>query len=286
MLSSHQEAEIYTSPNSSEATVYMEASNVSNETAPQLNIDFDNIENILDFNVCPLPELEPEPEPEPEPAVVVNNDIPRQRPPRLRRITAEEAVPLLELQPVIYKLSREQSHKGKVDYDEKKFRCSICGHGFMRSSNLHRHMRIHTGDKPYSCQICRQRFSRSDYKEAHVKSHYNKKMQCCCICSKVYLDLTRFVDHCRLHDESDYISVAVTETANEANFKNQVQIAEDGILASTYAEQLMLSSCARIEKIDNSYDEDSVVYVGNPIRSSRRSFTNCQFTYVVVQRYS
>ena len=125
-------------------------------------------------------------------------------------------------------------------------------------------MRTHTGDKLYACEVCRKRFSRSDYKLNHAQYHLKDKIHCCCVCGKMYFDIAKFTDHCRLHDDSEYIRIAMSN-ASEPNFKRQIQIAEDDILASTFKEELELTSCVTIEKIDNSTKEEYILCVENPI---------------------
>ena len=236
------------------------ASNVYNEAPQTVNAenipDFDNIEDILDFNLCSPTEA---------------SDDNKQHPPRLRKMVAQEPVKLLELKPIIDnyvddEIQHEIEHDAdsEIEIKSRRFQCIVCGSKFVRSTHLHRHMRLHTGAKPYACSICRKRFSRSDYMSTHALSHYTDRLHCCCVCGEVYDDLARFADHCRSHDDSEYIRIAMSNT-NKDSKTYQVQVVEDEIPVTIAAKKIELNSCVKIEKVDNSTDEECIVCIENPI---------------------
>ena len=41
----------------------------------------------------------------------------------------------------------------------------------IRSDELHRHVKTHTGDKKFECKQCPKRFTRSDHLSKHLKTH-------------------------------------------------------------------------------------------------------------------
>ena len=231
--------------------VYNEAPQTANADKIQLVIDFDNIEDILDFSLHSLTEAS-------------NSKSDKEHPPRLRKMFAQEPVKLLELKPIIDNFvnkNPEDDDDHEIETKSRRFQCIVCGSKFIRSTHLHHHMRLHTGAKHYACYVCRKRFSRSDYMSAHALSHRTDKLHCCCVCGEVYFDLTRFADHCRSHDDSEYITIAMSNTLEESktSFRKQVQVVEDEIPLAIAAKGLN-----SIEKVDNSTDEECIVCIKNP----------------------
>ena len=221
---------------------------VYNQAELHLVIDFENVEDILDFSVSSTAEAE---------------NTKRLHPSKQRRkMTATEPVKLLELKPQIDKFANDEDQSSEEDHKKeitsrRRFQCIYCGSKFVRSTHLHRHIRIHTGDKPYACHICRRRFSRSDYKAAHVLSHRREKVHYCCVCGQAYHDLTTFADHCRTHNDSEYIRIAMGKEL-------EVVKAEDPILISTFKEEIEEIFCITIVKVDNSTTEESIKRIENP----------------------
>ena len=162
-----QHPDIATFPSCNKSTnVFTEIDKAANEEDTHLVIDFENVEDILDFSVQPLSET-------------ANRKNRKQR----KKIIATDPVKLLELKPKIDNYvndggqiseNHEAAHETELK-SKRRFRCIYCGSKFVRSTHLHRHLRIHTGVKPYVCPVCRKRFSRSDYQSAHVLLHRREK---------------------------------------------------------------------------------------------------------------
>ena len=242
--------------------------NATRKTADEhLNVDFDNVEDILDFSMRPSPETDNSTSPE--------QRSPKQRPPQRHKKIAEKPVKLFEIIPLIdnFVNNEEEYCEDEEDHEteirsKRRFRCVYCGSKFIRSSHLRRHLYSHTGAKPYFCQICRKRFSRSDYVLIHAQSHHSNKIHFCCVCGKLYLNLEIFADHCRSHADSEYFRIAMNNTAEESEAhieEKQLQIAQDPILAAICAKEIELVSCVKIETVDNSFKEENIVYMENPI---------------------
>ena len=260
-----QTTENLTSNSRSETSVY----NEGHDTEAQMIIDFDNIEDILDFSAC---------------IVSKTNKSLKQQLARQHKITAKAPVKLLELKPTIDKFVNDVQKDSKGDEGDhetehkkkRRFQCIVCGYQFVRSAHLQRHMRIHTGAKPYACDICRKPFSRRDYMTAHVRSHYTEKIHYCCVCGEVYTNLEKFSEHCHTHDDSEYKRIDTSRAAkkNKASFKRPVLAGKDPILVTTAAEEVLLNACVTIEKVDNSTSEECIVCVQNPIYQQEAIATN------------
>ena len=182
-----------------ENSVYTEAHSTAGGQDQLLNIDFGNVEDILDFSTSHVHVPTP---------TIVKSPI---HPCEPRKPMTKEPV---KIQPTVlnHAFSQNDVIDHKTEPERKiKFQCTVCGNRFVRSNQLHRHMTIHARAKPYYCSVCRKRFSTKEYMLAHFYTHRNDKVHYCCVCSEAYYDLETFTNHCRSHDDSLYIKIALDE---------------------------------------------------------------------------
>lgn len=104
--------------------------------------------------------------------------------------------------------SKPKRHRNS-DKSEKSFKCDTCGKLFKVKSNLHIHIRIHTGEKPYVCKTCGKSFTQQGHLGSHMVSHTGEKPHVCLTCNKGFLRKKSLNDHMVIHT-GPYPLVCVT----------------------------------------------------------------------------
>ena len=87
--------------------------------------------------------------------------------------------------------------RGHTD-DQKKFRCDICGKGFLLNWLLSDHTNVHTGKKPYKCKSCSKCFASLGTRDAHERGHTEKFR--CDKCGKGFSNNSLLSDHTNVHN--------------------------------------------------------------------------------------
>ena len=85
------------------------------------------------------------------------------------------------------KMEKERLQKEFERTKDGKFKCpykDICNYATRYRDNLHKHIRIHTGERPYRCDICGCDFKRQDHCKNHMLTHPEMKGELCNYCRK------------------------------------------------------------------------------------------------------
>ena len=59
-------------------------------------------------------------------------------------------------------------------YEERPFKCTVCGNQFNQANGLTAHMKSHTAEKPYNCELCPETFRHPSSQAQHVRQVHQK----------------------------------------------------------------------------------------------------------------
>ena len=58
--------------------------------------------------------------------------------------------------------------------NEKKYKCDVCGKGFISKQSFKDHQNVHTGEKPYKCKYCSSCFASFGTYAMHERGHVGR----------------------------------------------------------------------------------------------------------------
>ena len=82
---------------------------------------------------------------------------------------------------------------------ERPFKCHICEKAFKQSSDLKKHINLHTGANQFKCEECNMEFRRADALRKHKLGHKVGNMPCG-HCGKNFLHINALRAHRAMHN--------------------------------------------------------------------------------------
>ncbi|GAA5929625.1 hypothetical protein JCM3775_006501 [Rhodotorula graminis] len=121
----------------------------------------------------------------------------------------------------------------RVHTGERPFECGECDQTCGSSSELKKHMRVHTGDKPFVCTFagCNESFARSSDFKAHERIHTGERPFKCTFagCNESFVRSTTRTSHERTHTgERPYKCSTCDQSFAQASTRNKHQLSHTG----------------------------------------------------------
>jgi uncharacterized Zn-finger protein len=139
---------------------------------------------------------------------------------------------------------------GKISYRQ----CLYCQKEFKKSSDLVRHVRIHTHDKPFKCSQCYRAFTVKGTLSAHMRTHDGIKPYVCHVCNKSFSTSQSLKVHTRLHTGATPYACTLCEKMFrtlghlKSHLATHQRQAQSAINASN--NNLRFNKCSKIKDID------------------------------------
>ncbi|XP_068751833.1 zinc finger protein 883-like [Montipora capricornis] len=83
--------------------------------------------------------------------------------------------------------------------EKTRHQCNLCKKTFADSTDLKRHLRIHSNQRPFQCNVCHKRFRQKGQLKVHLRSHTRDKPYVCDQCNKPFRQGAHLTRHLRVH---------------------------------------------------------------------------------------
>ncbi|GMT01399.1 hypothetical protein PENTCL1PPCAC_23573 [Pristionchus entomophagus] len=92
----------------------------------------------------------------------------------------------------------ESPKKSRVG-DKNLIRCNQCNKGFSHSSQLERHLRVHSGDRPFTCEQCPASFITNSHLKEHMRNGHGEKPHGCPECGETFTWRNELTEHKKMN---------------------------------------------------------------------------------------
>jgi len=115
-----------------------------------------------------------------------------------KKAVSQQRVTCAECSQTFKRLSDLHVHM-RCHTGEMRYKCSVCSRPFRKSGTLARHMRIHTGERPYVCETCGKSYKHLFHLHLHMTVHSSDRPFACELCGKAFQSATSLKKHRFVH---------------------------------------------------------------------------------------
>jgi len=131
-----------------------------------------------------------------------------------------------------FKKSSDLVRHVRIHTHDKPFKCTQCYRAFTVKGTLSAHMRTHDGIKPYVCQVCNKSFSTSQSLKVHTRLHTGATPYACTQCDKMFRTLGHLKSHLATHQRQAQSAVnAFNNNSTKFNKSNKIKDIDDSLLS-------------------------------------------------------